>query len=127
MKKDYRSMLEVAEELMNDKRRKTPQSFKKLAEDVRTILGMSDEEFESQLAQFYADLSLSGKFINVGGDKWDLKYRQKFEVAGLQFQYDDEATIEDFEDDDEEEEDDDLEVVEEDPDDYDEFIEDAEI
>lgn len=120
-------MLEVAEELMNDKRRKTPQSFKKLAEDVRTILGMSDEEFESQLAQFYADLSLSGKFINVGGDKWDLKYRQKFEVAGLQFQYDDEATIEDFEDDDEEEEDDDLEVVEEDPDDYDEFIEDAEI
>lgn len=119
------SMLEVAEQLML--RKKTPQCLKKIAQEVSELMGMSEEELNERISQFYADLSLSGKFVNVGGDKWDLKFRQKFEVAGLQFQYDDEATIDDFIDDEEEEEEEDLGPVDEDPDDYEEFLEDAEL
>jgi DNA-directed RNA polymerase subunit delta len=110
------SMLEVAENLML--RKKTPQSFKKIAQEVSELMGLSETELQKRLARFYADLTLSGKFVNVGGDKWDLKYRQKFEVADLQFQYDDDATVDDFDDndngEDDEEEDDEEELSDED-------------
>lgn len=123
------SMLEVAEQLMS--RKKTPQSFKKIAQEVSELLGMSEEELLERISQFYADLTLSGKFVNVGGDKWDLKFRQKFEVASLQFQYDDEATVDDLEDDlveeEEEEEEEDYTPDAEDPDDYNEFVDDSDI
>jgi len=112
------SMLETAEYLMAKK--KTPQTFRKIAKEVGELLRMTEEEVEAVLGQFYADLTLSGKFVNVGGDKWDLKYRQKFEVASLQFQYDDEATIADLEEEEENEEDEDEEYdgPSEDPDDF---------
>lgn len=118
------SMLEVAENLML--RKKTPQSFKKIAQEVSELLGMSEEELLKRMSRFYADLTLSGKFVNVGGDKWDLKYRQKFEIADLQFQYDDESTIEDYEEDDDDDEEDD-EVEENDTDEYDAFDDENEI
>jgi DNA-directed RNA polymerase subunit delta len=120
------SMLEVAENLML--RKKTPQSFKKIAQEVSELLGMTEEELMQRIARFYADLTLSGKFVNVGGDKWDLKSRQKFEIADLQFQYDDEATIDDFEeDDDEDEEEDDFDADGEEADEFDSFDDETDI
>lgn len=73
------SMLEVAELLIQ--RKIKPQKFEKIAKEVCEIMGLTDEEFQSKLAQFYTDLTLSGKFVTVGEDKWDLKSRQKYEVA----------------------------------------------
>ena len=73
------SMLEVAELLIQ--RKIKPQKFEKIAKEVCEIMGLTDEEFQSKLPQFYTDLTLSGKFVNVGEDKWDLKSRQKYEVA----------------------------------------------
>lgn len=73
------SMLEVAEQLIQ--RKIKPQKFDKIAKEVCEIMGISDEEFEVSVAQFYSDLTLSGKFVTVGEDKWDLKSRQKYEVA----------------------------------------------
>jgi len=73
------SMLEVAEQLIQ--RKIKPQKFEKIAKEVCEIMGISDEEFEDSVAQFYSDLTLSGKFVTVGDDKWDLKSRQKYEVA----------------------------------------------
>ena len=73
------SMLEVAEQLIQ--RKIKPQKFVKIAKEVCEIMGISDEEFEGSVAQFYSDLTLSGKFVTVGEDKWDLKSRQKYEVA----------------------------------------------
>lgn len=73
------SMLEVAELLIQ--RKIKPQKFEKIAKEVCEIMGLTDEEFQSKLAQFYSDLTLSGKFVTVGEDKWDLKSRQKYEVA----------------------------------------------
>lgn len=73
------SMLEVAEILIQ--RKIKPQKFEKIAKEVCEMMGLTDEEFQSKLAQFYSDLTLSGKFVTVGEDKWDLKSRQKYEVA----------------------------------------------
>ena len=72
-------MLEVAELLIQ--RKIKPQKFEKIAKEVCEIMGLTDEEFQSKLPQFYTDLTLSGKFVTVGEDKWDLKSRQKYEVA----------------------------------------------
>jgi DNA-directed RNA polymerase subunit delta len=106
------SMLEVAETLMM--RKKTPQSFKKIAQEVSELMGLSEQELQRRMARFYADLTLSGKFVNVGGDKWDLKYRQKFEIADLQFQYEeDEVAIDDSFGTEEEEEDEEEELDDE--------------
>ena len=73
------SMLEVAELLIQ--RKIKPQKFEKIAKEVCEIMGLTDEQFQSKLAQFYTDLTLSGKFVTVGEDKWDLKSRQKYDVA----------------------------------------------
>lgn len=81
------SMLQIAENLMQ--RKKTPQSFRKIAQEVSELMGLSEEELNKRVARFYADLTLSGKFVNVSGNKWDLKSRQKFEVFENQFNYDD--------------------------------------
>ena len=62
------SMLEVAELLIQ--RKIKPQKFEKIAKEVCEIMGLTDEEFQSKLAQFYTDLTLSGKFVTVGEDKW---------------------------------------------------------
>ena len=73
------SMLEVAELLIQ--RKNKPQKFEKIAKEVCEMMGLTDDEFQSKLAQFYTDLTLSGKFVTVGEDKWDLKSRQKYDVA----------------------------------------------
>ena len=104
------SMLEVAEYLMQ--RKKTPQSFRKIAQEVSELMGMKEQELKERITQFYADLTLSGKFVNISGDKWDLKGRQKYEVYEHQFIFDDdsddlEEDIEEKEKEKEEEEEDD--------------------
>lgn len=88
------SMLEVAEQLIQ--RKIKPQKFDKIAKEVCEIMGISDEEFESRVAQFYTDLTLSGRFVTVGEDKWDLKSRQKYEVANYDsydIEFDDEDIL----------------------------------
>ena len=90
------SMLEVAELLIQ--RKIKPQKFEKIAKEVCEIMGLTDEQFQSKLAQFYTDLTLSGKFVTVGEDKWDLKSRQKYEVANYDtydIDFDDEEEAED--------------------------------
>ncbi|MCL1948316.1 MAG: DNA-directed RNA polymerase subunit delta [Turicibacter sp.] len=88
------SMLEVAEQLIQ--RKIKPQKFDKIAKEVCEIMGISAEEFDERVAQFYTDLTLSGKFVTVGEDKWDLKSRQKYDVANYDtydISFDDEELI----------------------------------
>jgi len=112
------SMLEVAEHLMM--RKKTPQPFRKIAKEVSELMGMSDQELRGKIARFYSDLTLSGKFINVTADKWDLKSRQKFDAYEHQFVFEEEEDLDDEEIVDEEDKDlDEDDVDEEYEEDYD--------
>ena len=72
------SMLEAVEKLI--KRKVKPQKFSKLAKEAFELMGVSDN-IEEKTAQLYTDVSLSGKFVALGDDMWDLKSRQAFEVA----------------------------------------------
>lgn len=74
------SMLEAAEMLI--KRKIKPQKFMKIAKEVFELMGITDaEDMDSRVAQLYTDLSLSGKFVVLGDNMWDLKSRQTFETA----------------------------------------------
>lgn len=74
------SMLEAAEMLI--KRKIKPQKFSKIAKEVFETVGVSDDEdMVARTAQLYTDLSLSGKFVAMGDDMWDLKSRQPYDTA----------------------------------------------
>ena len=74
------SMLEAAETLI--KRKIKPQKFSKIAKEVFELMGITDaQDMDTRVAQLYTDLSLSGKFVVLGDDMWDLKSRQSFETA----------------------------------------------
>ena len=74
------SMLEAAETLI--KRKIKPQKFSKIAKEVFELMGLTKvEDLGARTAQLYTDLSLSGKFVVLGDDMWDLKSRQTFETA----------------------------------------------
>ena len=75
------SMLEAAEALI--KRKVKPQQFSKIAQEVFELMGITDEDenMNARVAQLYTDLSLSGKFVVLGDDMWDLKSRQPYDAA----------------------------------------------
>jgi DNA-directed RNA polymerase subunit delta len=70
----HRSMLETAIGVM--KRKRSPQPFIKIYEEVVEELGFNDAQKEQNIARFYSDLSLSAVFVYTGDNNWDLKERQ---------------------------------------------------
>lgn len=77
------SMLEIAMELMEKKRK--PHTIQNLAKEVFEIKGLKVSENIEEYSQFVNDFMLCGFFICCGEDKkgmklWDLKSRQKHEL-----------------------------------------------
>lgn len=70
----HRSMLETAVTIM--KRKRSPQHFSKIFDEVSSELGFTEEEAKENIARFYNDLSLSALFVYTGDNNWDLKERQ---------------------------------------------------
>jgi DNA-directed RNA polymerase subunit delta len=58
------------------KRKRSPQPFIKIYEEVVEELGFSTVQKEHNIARFYSDLSLSAFFVYTGDNNWDLKERQ---------------------------------------------------
>ena len=130
MNTEQLSMLEVAIELMNQK--KTPQAIMSLISEVLEIKGLDDPDgtFATQL---YIDITTSSNFVFCGDGKWDLKIRQSldlFDKDGSFFntgeEYEDEEEIIDLDDynveDEYDDDDDDEDEDEEDYDDYDDSL-----
>ena len=77
MNTEQLSMLEVATELLNQK--KTPQLITTLIQEVLELKGLDDPN--GVLAtQLYIDITTSSAFVFCGEGKWDLKTRQSLEV-----------------------------------------------
>ncbi len=68
-----KSMVDVAFDLMT--RKKKPVVFLKLWQEVSEIMGFTPAQEEDNIAQFYGDLSLDDRFVNVLENKWDLRVR----------------------------------------------------
>ena len=65
------SMIEASVEILKEK--KQPVSFIDLFNEVCDILGLSEEEKDEVISQFYTDLNIDGRFMNIGGNTWGLK------------------------------------------------------
>lgn len=77
------SLLEIAKELMEKKRK--PHSIQNLAKEVFELKGLKVSDNLEMYSQFVNDFMLCGYFICCGEDKkgvklWDLKRRQRHEL-----------------------------------------------
>lgn len=70
------SKLDIAFNLLTKKKKPTP--FLKLWEEISQIEALSPSQQEDQIAQFYSDLCLDSRFVNMGENKWDLRSRHTF-------------------------------------------------
>lgn len=71
------SIVDVAFTLMKKKRKAV--DFYKLWQEVSEIKGLEPEQQLEKESLFYTNISLDGRFITVGENKWDLRSRHKFE------------------------------------------------
>ncbi len=68
---DEMSKVEIAHAILEE--RKQPMHFNELVEEIGKLLGLSREEIDEMIPQFYTDLNIDGRFINVGGNTWGYK------------------------------------------------------
>ncbi len=71
------SMVDIAYQLMTKKKKEV--DFAKLYQEVSEIKGYTVEEAEEKISVFYTDITLDGRFITLGENRWDLRSRHKFE------------------------------------------------
>lgn len=77
---NQKSMLETAYEALRDAG--SGMSFKELYEKVVSTLGMSQEESDERIGDFYADITLDGRFTLVkDGAFWDLRSRHNYDAC----------------------------------------------
>lgn len=80
---DYKqsSMVDVAYDLMTKK--KKPVDFYKLLQEVSEIKGFDQNDQEGNESLFYTNITLDGRFITVGENRWDLRSRHKFDEVHI--------------------------------------------
>jgi DNA-directed RNA polymerase subunit delta len=80
------SMVQIAFMTLSEK--KDAMSFSDLVAKIADKKGMSDSEVEKRIAQFYTDLNIEGRFINLGDNNWGLR-----EWYPVEKQQDEELTL----------------------------------
>lgn len=73
----YLSMVDIAYDLMTKKKKEV--EFAKLYQEVSEIKGFTPEVAAEKMSIFYTDITLDGRFITLGENRWDLRERHKFE------------------------------------------------
>lgn len=71
-----KSMIEVAYQVLTNNNGAMP--FVDLWKDVSQKMGFTQTQFEDNIAQFYTDLSLDGRFLNMSQNTWDLRSRHTY-------------------------------------------------
>ena len=71
-------MLDSAYALL--KKKGTPMRFADIWAHVKEEMEITEEEEEHRIGLFYTDLSLSGLFVALENNYWDLRAHQKYEV-----------------------------------------------
>lgn len=74
------SMLDTAYELMSDKK---AMLFSTLWNAVCKKLNLSSEEAKKRIANFYTQLSLDGRFVALGNNRWCLRDKLKYNDAHI--------------------------------------------
>ena len=84
--KERESKTDIAYRLMS--KRKKERSFYDLWEDVKAELvklygDESIENIDEDISFFYTNLTLDGRFVNVGDNKWNLRERVTFDKVHI--------------------------------------------
>lgn len=124
-------MIEVVHSLLEDKKQATP--FHDLVQEIAQLLELSEEQVAAKIAQFYTDLNIDGRFINLGENRWGLRGWYPYEQIDEEIlpqpkpkkkRKVEEDELDDYIEEDEDfEEDSDIEEEEEDVEDLDELLE----
>lgn len=69
-----KSMIEIAHQILSDEQHAMP--FLPLWDKVAKEMGFNQSQHDDNIAQFYSDLSMDGRFTNLKGNTWDLRKRQ---------------------------------------------------
>lgn len=88
-----KSMIETAHQVLSDQ--KHPMPFVELWTIVAKEMGFTPSQQDDNIAQFYSDLSLDGRFANLKGNSWDLRKRQSLAATKIDT---DSLSVEDEED-----------------------------
>ncbi|MBM6678555.1 DNA-directed RNA polymerase subunit delta [Faecalicoccus pleomorphus] len=70
------SMTDVAYQILQSGKDAMP--FIELWTRVSKELGFNESQFDDNIAQFYTDLSIDGRFFNMPQNNWDLRSRHTF-------------------------------------------------
>ena len=98
-----KSLLDLAYDYVNES--KGSVTFKALWKAVVKAKGLSEEEANQKVSQFYTTLLLDGRFVTLGENKWDLRSRHTFDKVHIDMKdvYNDVEAIDDDEEEEEEE------------------------
>lgn len=69
-----KSMIETAYQVLSQSNAAMP--FLALWDQVAKEMGFNKSQHDDNIAQFYSDLSMDGRFTNLAGNTWDLRKRQ---------------------------------------------------
>lgn len=76
-----KSLIELAFECVSAS--KDPIPFSKIWEYVKKESGMSDEEALKKAGQFYTNILLDGRMVNLGDNMWDLRERHTYDTVHI--------------------------------------------
>ncbi len=100
-----KSLIEYAYEFVS--KHKESVNFEEIWEYVKKESGLSEEQANAKVGQFFTNMMLDGRFITLGENEWDLRERHVFDKVHIDMRdvYSDVQTSDDdIEEKDEEEE-----------------------
>ncbi|MBQ6921291.1 MAG: DNA-directed RNA polymerase subunit delta [Bacilli bacterium] len=100
-----KSLIEHAYEFVS--KHKESVNFKEIWEYVKKEAGLTEEQANAKVGQFFTNMMLDGRFITLGENEWDLRERHVFDKVHIDMRdvYSDVQTSDDdVEEKDEEEE-----------------------
>lgn len=65
------AMIEVADELL--KQGNKPVDYHTLLKQIGDVKGMTDEQLTNRISHLYTEMSMDGRFVNLGDNRWGLR------------------------------------------------------
>lgn len=83
MEENYKneSMVDVAYSVLNQRNAVT--TFTDLFNEVAEKLELTTEQKADAISNFYTNLSLDGRFVNLGDNQWDLRTNQTYDKVHI--------------------------------------------
>ena len=76
-----KSLIELAFEFVEGQ--KEPVPFSAIWEYVKKEAGLTEEQANSKAGQFFTNMMLDGRFVNLGDNEWDLRSRHTFDKVHI--------------------------------------------